>query len=70
MTKAKIIECEKPLLIDLEGLKALTGCGRYSAIKIGSDAKACVRIGRTVRWNVAKVKAYIDEISNDGKGEQ
>lgn len=39
------------------------GCGRATADRIAQEAQAKIIIGRRVLVNVAKVKAYIDSIS-------
>lgn len=39
------------------------GCGRATADRIAQEAHAKIYIGRRVLVNVAKVKAYIDSIS-------
>lgn len=49
--------------VDTEGLKEILGCGRVSAVKIGTDAKAKISVGRRVLWNVKKVQEYLDSIS-------
>ena len=53
---------DSQLLVDTEALQGLTGCGRDSAVRIGMEAEAKVKIGRRVLWNVEKVKAYLNQI--------
>lgn len=49
------------LLVNLEELCVLLSCGRRTAEKIGTMAKAEVRIGRIRRWNVQKLKEFLYE---------
>lgn len=64
MKKTDYMIIENPVLVDTNGLKAITQSGRTNAIKIGTEAGARVQIGKSVRWNVSKVKRYLDIISN------
>ena len=63
--KAEIESTIKPiqLLVDTRGVQEALGVGRPAAEKIGKDAQACVRIGRLVRWDLNKIKKYIEAIS-------
>ena len=51
------------VLIDTKELQKVTSCGRDGAIKLGTAAGARVQLGRRVLWNVAKIRAYLDQIS-------
>lgn len=51
------------ILIDTRELQKVTSCGRDGAIKLGTAANARVRLGRRVLWNVNKIRAYLDQIS-------
>ena len=53
---------DNSLLLRTEELMERLGLGRDASIKIGLSAGAEVKIGRLRRWNVSKVKKYIDEI--------
>lgn len=50
-------------LVDSVELQILLCCGSATAVKIGKDAGACVKIGRRVFWNVSKIQNYLDKIS-------
>lgn len=54
---------DNTILIDTKTLPMLTQSGRDTSIKIGTLAGAKVKIGKSVLWNVAKIKEYIDDIS-------
>ncbi len=51
------------ITINTDGLMIILGCGRQTAVKIGTDAEAKVQIGKRVLWNLPKVQKYIDTIS-------
>lgn len=55
---------EKKLAVDTKELQELLGCGRYTAYEIGTLAGARMQLGKRVLWNVTKVKAYLDCISD------
>ena len=57
-------EYVKPILVNTEGLKALTQSGRENAVKIGMEANARVQIGKSVRWKVDKVEEYLKTITS------
>lgn len=62
-TKQFDIEKNRKLSVDTDGLQAILGCGRKSAVQIGELAEAKIRIGKRVFWNVEKVKLYLNDIS-------
>ncbi len=45
------------------GLMKMLGCGKVTAVKIGTDAEAKVQVGKRVLWNLPKIQKYIDVIS-------
>lgn len=49
--------------VDTEKLQGLLMVGRNTAIKIGTDAGAKIKVGRRVLWNVGKIQKYIDSMS-------
>lgn len=51
------------LTVDTKGLKEVLGCGRESALQVGMAAKAEIRIGRRVLWNLSKIQKYLDSVS-------
>lgn len=53
------------MAVDSHELQTLLGCGQTAAIKIGTDAKARVQIGRRVLWNVNAVQRYLDAICTE-----
>ena len=51
------------LTVDTAGLQALTHAGIKPASETGVAAGAKIYVGRRVLWNVAKIRKYLDEIS-------
>lgn len=52
---------EEVILIDLDTLMAVTGYGRRRAMKLAELAEARVYIGRSLRFNVQKIKEFLYE---------
>ena len=61
-TKERKVSLTDRITLTTEELAAALGCGRAAAVKTGEMAKAQVRVGRRVFYNVAKIRAYIDGI--------
>lgn len=51
------------LSVDTAGLQKMLNSGRQTATQIGVAAGAKFCVGRRVYWNVAKIRKYLDEIS-------
>ncbi len=62
-TTASKIALSQKFLINTKELQELLSCGRYSAVKIGTDAGARVEIGKRVLWNRAKIERYVLDIA-------
>jgi len=56
------------VLVDTVTLQGITSCGRVGATKIGMAAGARVKVGKRALWNVDKIRAYLEQIS-EGKEE-
>lgn len=67
MKKTNSIETDHKITVDIDGLQAMLSLGKNSCYEIGEKAGAVVRIGRRKLYNVAKVQAYIDCITEDGR---
>lgn len=65
MNKTKRTEVTEKILVDVEGLQELLSIGRRTADKVGEEAGAVVRIGRRKLYNVAKVAAYMDKLTEE-----
>lgn len=61
----KIIKSENPnpITVDIEGLQSLLSLGRGTANKIGEQAGAVIKIGKRKIYNVERVKAYMDTLT-------
>lgn len=51
------------ILITTKELQEMLSCGRYSAVKIGTDAIARVDVGKRVLWNRKKIEKYLSDIA-------
>lgn len=51
------------LCIDTAELQQLLCAGRKTAISIGTEAGARIKVGTRVMWNVDKIRRYLDSIS-------
>jgi len=51
------------IAVDTKALAEILSCGKVTAIKIGETAGAKIKIGKRVLWNVSKIQAYLDTIS-------
>ena len=49
--------------VDTKELQKMIGAGYKTAVKIGTEAGARIKIGRRVLWNVGKIQKYLDMIS-------
>ncbi len=63
MRKTSEADISKRITVNTEELKMMCGCGKDTAIRIGCEAGAKIKIGRRVLWNVAKVQKYMDKLS-------
>lgn len=49
--------------VNTDQLRQLLSCGRNTAVRIGEEAGAKIKIGKRSLWNVSKVQHYLDSIS-------
>lgn len=63
--KVKIEESNilEKLTTDTHGLMIMLGAGRKTATEIGVAAGAKILFGNKILWNINKIKAFIDSIS-------
>lgn len=66
MKKTNCKDTDNKIAVSTSGLSDLLGCGRDTAVKIGTEAHARIKIGRRVLWNVAKIQNYLDNMSETG----
>lgn len=50
-------------LMDTEELRAYTGLGRNSAMKLGEEIGAKVKVGKRTLWDRKKIDQYLDELT-------
>lgn len=49
--------------VNTNTLMKLLDCGKATAVKIGHNAAAEIRLGRRILWNVKLIQKYLDDIS-------
>ena len=49
--------------VDTKELEKMIGAGYRTAVQIGTEAGARIKVGRRVLWNVNKIQKYLDMIS-------
>ena len=48
------------ITVSTDTLSKLLDCGRATAIKIGTEADAKIKIGKRVLWNTEKIRGYLN----------
>ena len=56
---------ENLLTANAETLAGMLNCGRATAVKIGTEAGAKIRIGRRTLYKVSTVEKYLDSMSGE-----
>ena len=51
------------IAVDINGLQELLGVGKNTANRIGKEAGAVIYIGRRKLFNLSKVQAFLDQVS-------
>lgn len=62
-TRVSELPINERLTIDTAELIRVLSCGRQTAVEIGKQAGAEIRLGKRQLWNVEKIKKYLDAIS-------
>ncbi len=57
------LDIAQKILINTQELQSLLSCGYATAVKIGTDAQARVKVGKRVLWNRNKIEEYIGNIT-------
>ena len=70
MRRTNCEDTSRRIAVNTEELKSMLGCGRDTAVKIGTEAKARVQIGKRVLWNVEKIQTYLNILSEGGSDER
>lgn len=55
------IPLKQRITVDTPGLMALCSCGKQTALEIGKNAGAMVKIGKRTLWRVERVTKYLEE---------
>ena len=57
-------------LMDTEELREYTKLGRNSAMKLGEEVGAKIKIGRRVLWDRTKIDRYFDRLRSEVNGDK
>ena len=63
-TKKSCEDISNMITINQEMLASKLGCGKSTAIKIGKESGAEIRIGRRCLYSVNKLQEYLDSLSD------
>lgn len=63
MHKTNIIETDNKITVDINGLQAMLSVGKNTAADVGEKAGAVIRIGRRKLYNVKKIEAYMQQLT-------
>lgn len=63
MIKDTTIPTASKMCIDTAELQQMLSAGKKTAIQIGTAAGARIKVGTRIMWNVSKIIAYLDQIS-------
>lgn len=58
-----------PITVDIHALAFMLGVGRCTALKVADEAGASLHIGSRKLYNVEKIKAYINKLTEEEKNE-
>ena len=63
MRKTNKENASQRIAVDTPELQKMLCCGRVTAVKIGTEANARIQIGKRLLWNVEKIQAYMNKLS-------
>lgn len=63
MNKTNIVESDKKITVDIVGLQGMLSCGKNTALAVGKQAGAVIKIGKRTLYNVKKVEEYMNSLS-------
>jgi len=63
MRKTTVYNYEDQKTVDTPNLQKMLNAGYRTAVQIGTEAGARIKVGRRVLWNVGKIQKYLDMIS-------
>ena len=54
---------DQKIAVDIKELQTILSVGQYTASKIGEEAGAVIRVGRRKLYNVKKIEAYMQQLT-------
>ena len=68
MYKRNTIEFDKKITIDINELQIMLSVGRNTALQIGKNAGAVIKIGRRTLYRIDKIQEYMNTLTEDCNG--
>lgn len=65
MYKTNVIDTSKKITVDLPTLAGMLGVGKFTAQKVGKEARAVIKVGRRTLYNVAKIENYMEGLAKE-----
>ncbi len=65
MRKTRTDEIGNKVAVNAETLAKILDCGRPTAMRIGAEAGARVRVGKRVLYKVDRINRYLDQLAGD-----
>ena len=62
-TAESSLDITQKLLLNTKDLQEILSCGYSSAVKLGMDAQAKIKIGKRVLWNRQRIENYLNDIT-------
>lgn len=63
MNKRLNIETPNKIAVDITALQAMLSVGKNTADEIGEKAGAVIRIGRRKLYNIKRIEAYLESLT-------
>jgi hypothetical protein len=68
MYKRNTIEFDKKITIDINELQTMLSVGRNTALQIGKNAGAVIKIGRRTLYRIDKIQEYMNTLTEECNG--
>lgn len=57
----RCVKDNEQLLVDTKNLRKILNCGHATAVKIGEEAHAKIKIGKRVLWSKKAIEDFIEK---------
>ena len=66
LNRDELIEGRDRLTVNADTLAAMLDCGRVTAVRIGNEARAKIKVGNRTLFRVPVIERYLDEKIRSG----